>query len=201
MLKVNETFVSLQGEGKYCGHKVLFIRLSGCNKSCSFCDTSYHNAGKEIYNNSLIEKIFKSDCDNIVWTGGEPMLQKEQVRDVILQTSIKNHMIETNGTILDKDFFDLIYYTAFSPKCLDDLKAVKQFVFDFNGDYDIKIVTDGEKIGMDMIDDATMLMPLSVYEEGKDLEIKKRVWELCIEKNKIYCPRIHVDVFGKKRGI
>lgn len=194
-------FVSLQGEGKYCGNKVLFIRLSGCNKKCSFCDSSYHNEGKDMVNGEVVEKILKSGCDKVVWTGGEPMLQKEQVQDVILRTTIKHHMIETNGTILDKDFFDFLYYSAFSPKCLDDLKAVKQFVFGFSGEYDIKIVTDGEKIGMDMIDDATMLMPLSVYEEEKDFEIKKKVWELCIEKNKIYCPRIHVDVFGKKRGI
>jgi putative chitinase len=47
-MRVNEIFCSIQGEGKYAGCPAIFIRLSGCTRKCSFCDTKYHTNGKEM---------------------------------------------------------------------------------------------------------------------------------------------------------
>ncbi len=200
---INEIFESIQGEGKYCGHPVLFIRLSGCTRNCDFCDTKYHKKGKKMSVNQVAKKIKESECNTVVWTGGEPMLQVEDIYEVIYKTNFNYHHLETNGDILPQspEYFQ---YISFSPKVKRVQDNVLAYCFQLESnkpDWDIKIVTD-LKLNKDMIEDATILMPLTTDNEITDRNTKQKVWQYCVKNNIKYVSRIHVDVWGKaRRGI
>jgi 7-carboxy-7-deazaguanine synthase len=94
-LKVVEIFYSIQGEGANTGMPVIFIRLSGCNLKCWFCDTEW-DRHIEMSIPELLKSIEQYPCKNIIWTGGEPTLQ---LNDAILEHfSEYYNCIETNGT-------------------------------------------------------------------------------------------------------
>lgn len=100
-MKVNEIFYSIQGEGTWTGLPNIFIRTTGCNLRCTFCDTKYaYFKGKEITVKEIIEKICKYPCKYICITGGEPLLQKD-IADLIDKLLKKGYKIsiETNGSI------------------------------------------------------------------------------------------------------
>jgi len=100
-MKINEIFYSIQGEGDWTGLPNIFIRTTGCNLRCSFCDTKYaYYRGKEINITEIIEKISKYPCKHVCITGGEPLLQKDIVDliDNLLKKGYKT-CIETNGSI------------------------------------------------------------------------------------------------------
>ena len=73
-MKVNEFFVSLQGEGHFTGTPSFFLRLSGCNLQCPFCDTS-HQTFMELSEDTIVEEASREKPRHIVITGGEPALQ------------------------------------------------------------------------------------------------------------------------------
>jgi 7-carboxy-7-deazaguanine synthase len=78
MLKINEIFYSIQGESSRAGEPCVFIRLTGCNLRCSYCDTEYaFYEGKDFSIDEIIAEIGKYDCRLIEVTGGEPLLQDE----------------------------------------------------------------------------------------------------------------------------
>jgi len=105
-MKVIETFKSLQGEGGYQGKPCFFIRLAGCNLRCAWCDTRYSfGEGKETTVASVLEEIVESGFHYVCITGGEPLLQMEDV--IQISRELKNKgievSIETNGTISFKE--------------------------------------------------------------------------------------------------
>ena len=113
MLKVNETFYSLQGEGRWTGQAMFFIRLSGCNLTCPWCDTQYRTfiqKGAE----ALVEEALEFPSKRVVITGGEPTLQYLGTLTILLHDyNFKTHL-ETNGTqIITCDDWD---WVAVSPK-------------------------------------------------------------------------------------
>lgn len=206
-MKVNEIFESLQGEGRYIGHPALFIRLQGCNKNCKYCDTEW-KTGDSIETRNLIDIINNSNKKIIVWTGGEPTLQYQEIREVMALTKSKSHHLETNGSLLTGQMFYSFEYLAISPKDIIDARNVKDFLksngqlADVIHHYDIKVVTDCIKTNLDIIPFATMLMPLETGKPKTDQEIRQTVWNYCQENNIIYSARLHTQVFGfRKRGI
>ena len=99
-LDVCEIFHSLQGESTYAGLPFTFVRLSGCNLSCSWCDTTYANETRITMSIPAIEeKINSIDCSLVEITGGEPLLQAN-TRALIehLIDDGRQVLIETNGT-------------------------------------------------------------------------------------------------------
>lgn len=98
MRKINEIFYSLQGEGHHTGYPSVFIRFSGCNLRCPFCDTR-HNDGIHMSDDDIIRAVNLYKADWIVLTGGEPSLwiDDEFVRTLKRATG-KRVAIETNGT-------------------------------------------------------------------------------------------------------
>lgn len=96
-MKINEIFYSLQGEGAFVGNAAIFIRFSGCNLNCDFCDTN-HKFGKEMNVSEIWEEIKNFPAALVVLTGGEPALQK--ITDLVdfLRSKNKIIAIETNGT-------------------------------------------------------------------------------------------------------
>jgi len=190
-MKINEIFEGIQGEGRYVGYPVLFVRMSDCNLKCSFCDTEFLTGERHSIEN-IVDKIGASKMDTVVWTGGEPTLQLDEIVKVINKTPIKYHHLESNGYLLDNRL-NAFTYLCFSPKNIKDAKRVKQF-----GKGDIKIVTDLE-LNKELIPYATMLMSLSTFTE-KDIEIERKVWNYCVENSIRYSPRVHINLWGKERG-
>ncbi len=96
-LKVNEIFYSLQGEGGRTGEASVFVRLSGCNLACSFCDTDFAY-GKPMSEQEILDEIGHFGCNWIIWTGGEPTLQLTDETVSFFKENGFLQAIETNGT-------------------------------------------------------------------------------------------------------
>lgn len=73
MRKINEIFYSLQGEGYHTGTPAVFIRFSGCNLKCDFCDTR-HEEGEMMTDEDIVNEIGKYPAVMVILTGGEPSL-------------------------------------------------------------------------------------------------------------------------------
>lgn len=97
MKKINEIFYSLQGEGFHSGTPAVFIRFSGCNLKCNFCDTK-HEEGTYMPDNEIIEAISSFPANTVILTGGEPSLQIDDALIELLHKAGKYICIETNGT-------------------------------------------------------------------------------------------------------
>ena len=80
MLRVNEIFHSIQGESTHAGRPCVFVRLTGCNLRCVWCDTAYaFHEGKSLTVNDILERVASYGCELVEITGGEPLLQAEAI--------------------------------------------------------------------------------------------------------------------------
>lgn len=114
MYKVNELFYSLQGEGYWTGTPMVFLRLSGCNLRCPFCDTP-HQGGTPMELAQILTHIdrLSRGCRRLCLTGGEPALQADPALiDALHGHGYRIH-IETNGT---RPLPDGIDWITLSPK-------------------------------------------------------------------------------------
>jgi 7-carboxy-7-deazaguanine synthase len=108
MLKVNEIFYSIQGESTFAGWPCVFIRLTGCNLRCRYCDTTYaYEQGDPMSLNDILGTAKAFNCNLVEVTGGEPLIQRETPD--LITALVKNRytvLLETNGTrdisIVDK---------------------------------------------------------------------------------------------------
>jgi len=101
ILKINEMFPSIQGEGLHQGLLCFFIRLTGCNLRCSYCDTKYaYDEGNFLTISQIIDKWKESRINLVQITGGEPLLQDNsyELMDSLLKKGAKI-LLETNGSI------------------------------------------------------------------------------------------------------
>ena len=135
MRKINEIFYSLQGEGLHTGTPALFIRFSGCNLKCSFCDTK-HEEGEWMSDEDIVAKAKECPAKMVVLTGGEPSLWIDEAFVEKLHQAGKYVCIETNGTHPIPDSVDWI---TCSPKGapvvltrIDEVKVV------YTGDEDVE---------------------------------------------------------------
>lgn len=118
-MKVNEIFLSIEGEGVRAGMPATFIRLFGCNLRCSYCDTMYScevQDGDVPYTEMTIEEILAKcselDCPNITVTGGEPLIH-ENITELLLALVEHNYWVnvETNGSIIPPITHPYLFYT------------------------------------------------------------------------------------------
>ena len=114
-MKVNEIFYSLQGEGVYTGTAAVFLRLSGCNMKCWFCDTKGHEQGTEMTEEEIAERVSQYPARHIVITGGEPTMQLNTRLTQLLHEKGFYIQIETNGALPLKDGTEVDWITC-SPK-------------------------------------------------------------------------------------
>ena len=114
MRKINEIFYSLQGEGAHTGCPSVFVRFSGCNKRCSFCDTK-HEDGTLMTDEEIAVEVNKYPARWIILTGGEPTMwiDSDFVRRLKAATG-KSVAIETNGSLPVPEEID---WVTVSPKC------------------------------------------------------------------------------------
>lgn len=96
-MKVNEIFYSLQGEGLQAGTPAVFVRLSGCNLQCPFCDT-VHDSGREMSEDEVVAEVKRHAATLVVMTGGEPSLQLTASLVDALHAAGRTVAVETNGT-------------------------------------------------------------------------------------------------------
>jgi organic radical activating enzyme len=196
-MKVNEVFESIQGEGKHAGTPALFIRLSGCTRQCPYCDTKYHEKGKDISVTDLYNMVDQTKKNAIIWTGGEPLLQFSGIEAIILMDSLnarKTHHLETNGDLLQPEHVKHFSYITISPKCLETIKEGYHWMKK-HSNIDIKVVTDLET-NQKLIKYASTLMPLETGNAEQDLEVKRKVWKYCVDHNVRYSARLHTQVWG-----
>ena len=100
MLRVNEIFYSIQGESTFTGFPCIFIRMTGCNLRCTYCDTTYaYDQGDDIPLDNILTTVKKFDCRLIEVTGGEPLIQNE-TPDLIAALIENGYtvLLETNGS-------------------------------------------------------------------------------------------------------
>ena len=99
-MNVTEVFTSIQGESTLQGIPTVFVRLTGCNLNCSYCDTRYaRDGGADMTRDELLKKVERFTISNVCVTGGEPLLQKSTphlVEELIERGFMVS--IETNGT-------------------------------------------------------------------------------------------------------
>lgn len=99
-MKVCEIFASIQGESSYAGVPCTFVRMTGCNLRCSYCDTMYaYEEGAELAEDEIIEKVHAMGLRTVEITGGEPLLQ---IGVIPMTKRLLDHgfrvLIETNGS-------------------------------------------------------------------------------------------------------
>ena len=132
--KINEIFRSIQGEGLFIGIPMNFIRFCKCNLNCSWCDTDFEK-GTEMETMEILGEL----NHNLAWvslTGGEPMLENSSGNLTILVKKLKSEgfkiLLETNGTLFDKELLQLIDFISV------DLKGPSSE--NKNGCYDLRIL-------------------------------------------------------------
>jgi 7-carboxy-7-deazaguanine synthase len=101
MLKITEIFASVQGETSYSGYPFAFVRLTGCNLRCRYCDTTYaYDSGEEFPLEEVVSRVTAFGLTRACVTGGEPLLQEEAFALVAaLLDRGQDVLVETNGTL------------------------------------------------------------------------------------------------------
>jgi len=221
-VKIAEVFYSVQGEGTLLGVPSVFLRTSGCNLRCSWCDTPYtswHPEGTEYTLDQLVEAA--APARHVVVTGGEPMIMPQMVElTQRLRVAGKHITIETAGTKFAPVECDLM---SISPKLANSMPegdfavqherlriqpAVLRQLMD-GWPYQLKFVV-RERGDMAEIDalvrdlrastEQVVLMP-----EGVDPDVLRErgqwITEVCKERGYRYSPRLHVDLYGNRRGV
>ena len=115
-MKIAEIFRSLQGEGKNQGKPCLFIRLAGCNLKCHWCDTpESRSGGMAMSLDSILEHVWRINPPYVCVTGGEPLLQGEELEHLLDSLHKRGTIIdiETNGTV------NFSRFQPFASICMD----------------------------------------------------------------------------------
>lgn len=226
-LKISEIFYSIQGEGILSGVPSVFIRTSGCNLRCTWCDTPYTSwqpEGSPMTIDEILARVTETNTRHTVVTGGEPLLFKETATLCQALHSLGQHItIETAGTVFqalpcdlmsispklanstphhDKDWGPRHEALRWQPDVIRQLMAA-------SGDYQLKFVvsspTDLDEIhtcvqALQADPAKVLLMP-----EGRDNSTlaARSLWiaEAVKEFGYRYSPRLHVLIWGDKRGV
>jgi len=222
-LKIAELFYSIQGEGSLVGVPSFFIRTSGCNLRCRWCDTPYTSwnpEGVDMSIEQIVDEARAHPARHIVVTGGEPMIAPEILPLTSRLREAGMHItIETAGTVFHPVACDLM---SISPKLAnstpqgewsarhDRVRIHPEVLAELMSryEYQLKLVVgdpqDLEEIRalvetLEAPADRVLLMP-----EGTDAARlhERALWiaEICKEEGYRFSPRLHVDLYGNRRG-
>lgn len=227
-MNISEIFYSIQGEGSLVGVPSVFIRTSGCNLRCTWCDTPYTSWQPEVCEHPLdqiLARVKDFGAKHVVVTGGEPMIAPQIVSLTQELRERQMHItIETAGTIYQPVACDLM---SISPKLRNSVPlqreggrwaaqherlryqpaVLRQLVKEYP--YQLKFVVerheDLEEINamreeLDVARGNVILMP-----EGTNHEVLRErgewIAEICKKERYRFSPRLHVDLWGARRGV
>jgi 7-carboxy-7-deazaguanine synthase len=227
-VKISEIFYSIQGEGTLAGVPSVFVRVSGCNLRCTWCDTPYTSwapEGREMTIAEILAEAGGFGASHVVVTGGEPMLFPEAVE---LTRDLKAHgmhiTIETAGTVYRAAACDLM---SISPKLANSTprereggrwaqqherlrfqpEVLRRLMSEY--EYQLKFViaepSDLEELhsicsATAAARDRVLLMPEGVTPEALR---ERATWlvDVCKREGFRYSPRLHIDLWGNRRGV
>ncbi len=226
-LRICEIYASVQGEGLLTGTPSVFVRTSGCNLRCWFCDTpfaSWQPEGQTLSHEDVSERVASYQASHIVLTGGEPFIYKNLPQLCgILRESGRHLTIETAGTIHHSVECDLV---SISPKLSgsapaissgswhhahnarrERLEVVRKLMQEHP--YQLKFVVDSAADATEVLvyletlgpydGDRVLLMPQGTQQAALERQAQ---WLLpwCQQHGLRFCPRAHIHWFGNSRG-
>ena len=220
-MRIAEIFYSVQGEGTLVGVPSVFVRTSGCNLRCAWCDTPYTSwqpEGEERSLQSIIDEVDHFGATHVVVTGGEPMIAPEIGE---LTRLLPGHLtIETAGTVDADVRCDLM---SISPKLANSTPegrfaaqherlryqpdVLRKLMGRFPYQLKFVVVSAGDLDEIHALIQATcadkarvVLMPEGIE---ADVLAERGRWlvEVCKREGFRYSPRIHVDLWGARRGV
>jgi len=228
-MRIAEIFHSIQGEGLLAGVPSIFIRTSGCNLRCHWCDTPYASwkpEGPEMSVEEILEKITEWNCDHVVLTGGEPMIAPDLPElATVLKKQNKHITIETAGTIFPNGIpCDL---ASISPKLSnstpspergpawakkhDSTRLQPEVIAEWIRKYPVqlKFVVSSENDLAEIKHLLSRLPPVPLHQillmpEGIDVKTlaARSPWlvDICKREGFRFCPRLQIELFGHTRG-
>lgn len=227
-MKISEIFYSVQGEGILAGVPSVFLRTSGCNLRCTWCDTPYTSwnpEGDDLALDTILADVRGHGSRHVVVTGGEPLIQPEIVQLTQRLKDLDLHItIETAGTVYQPVTCDLM---SISPKLANSTptqrddgrwaaqhdrlryqpEALKKLMAEYP--YQLKFVvsdpddlTEIEAILKETNADRSrvLLMPEGTSSEALS-ERARWLVEICKREGFRYGPRLHIDIYGNQRGV
>jgi 7-carboxy-7-deazaguanine synthase len=227
-VKISEIFYSIQGEGILAGVPSVFLRTSGCNLRCTWCDTPYTSwkpEGDDLPLDDILADVRGRGSSHVVVTGGEPMIQQEIVQLTQRLKDLDLHItIETAGTVYQPVTCDLM---SISPKLANSTPTLredgrwaaqhdrlryqphvlKQLMAEYS--YQLKFVVSdpGDLAEIETILKETdaargrvVLMPEGTSSETLSERARWMV-DICKREGFRYGPRLHIDIYGNQRGV
>jgi 7-carboxy-7-deazaguanine synthase len=225
-VRVADLFHSIQGEGKLSGVPSVFVRASGCNLRCVWCDTPYASwepEGNDLSIDEIVARVSQLNTKHIVVTGGEPMIMSDIVELCDALKARECHItIETAATVFKSLKLDL---ASLSPKLSNstprrtrfeesherqriNFGVIQQFI-DSSPDFQLKFVVSEQR---DLDEIQKILRHIRNWEPG-DIQLmpegtdqptleSRAHWiaQVCKETGFRYCPRLHIALFGNTRG-
>lgn len=227
---ISEIFYSLQGEGELTGVPSVFVRTSGCNLRCTWCDTPYASwnpEGGTLGVDEIVAAVTRHPARHVVLTGGEPMIAP-QIRELAAELRLLGYhlTIETAATIAPDDIAcDLV---SLSPKLLNSApdatqhpawhkrheatrwqrEVVRAWVDGY--DYQFKFVVTApadvdEMEGMlEKLDRDIPRHKILLMPEARSLDVMRTraAWlaDLCKARGYRYAHRLHIELWGNTRG-
>ena len=229
-MKISEIFYSIQGEGTLAGIPSVFVRVSGCNLRCVWCDTPYTSwnpEGRDMALDEILSDVRGYGATHAVLTGGEPMIFSESVELTRQMKEAGLHItVETAGTVYQPVSCDLM---SISPKLANSTPrereggrwAAQHDRLRYQPDvlrrltseypYQLKFVvmepgdmdeieTIIDEIGKKRTRSRVVLMPEGIGAEALRDRARWLV-DLCKQRGFRYSPRLHIDIWGNQRGV
>lgn len=227
-MRISEIFYSIQGEGRLLGMPSVFIRTAGCNLRCVWCDTPYTSWRPEGVSwsiNKILRRVDQHPTRYVVITGGEPLLAGD-IEELALELKCRDRhvTIETAGTIFKPVQCDLV---SLSPKLANstpwkrargkfarmhderrlNLPVVQEFLnhYDCQLKFVVESKSDFTEIG-ELLERLKNVQPACVLimaqgTSKKQLGEKARwIVPLCLRHGYGFTPRLHIELFGNRRG-
>jgi len=228
-MKLAEVFYSIQGEGKLAGVPSVFIRASGCNLRCTWCDTPYASwdaEGEDVAVEQILTRVREFGARYVVFTGGEPMIMPDAPELCAVLKADGHHVtVETAATVFKPVQLDL---ASLSPKLSNstplereggrfaaphdrqriNLPVIQRFI-DASPSFQLKFVVQRKP---DLAEVEQLLEHLRnwtaadvlLMPEGTDAAAlaERAIWvaEACKRTGFRFSPRLHVSLYGNRRG-
>ena len=209
-MKICEIFHSLQGEGIWIGATSVFVRTSGCNLDCKWCDTRYaREEGREMALDDILSEVARFKCRHVCVTGGEPLAQKDITKLINRLLGAGYHVtVETNGSLpIEELACDERMTISMDLKCpssgMKDRMLLENLeLLGPNDQLKFVIADDTDYIyAREVVRERTLVCEVVMQPEGgKDIkELAEKV--LKDKLNVRVLPQLHKLIWGDRRGV